>query len=119
MNGTATRGFHAAVLLVSAGVFGGCAPPLRSTLDRPPSAAEVAELWVEPTDATKRDLFYGIGGMKLAPDPSAHFEYVADKKDPYSYSPGCTVRDPDGIKWTVKFGAEARPEVLASRLIWA
>jgi hypothetical protein len=34
-------------------------------------------------------------------------------------NPKIDVRDQDGIKWKVKLGAEARPEVAASRLVWA
>src|SRR5512139_691298 len=84
-----------------------CGPPvIRSTLDRSPTAAELAELWAEPVNAGSRDLFYGIGGADLVPDASAPFDFVADKEDHDSYSSGCTVRDPNGLKWSVKFGAE-------------
>src|SRR6185436_6968815 len=36
-----------------------------------------------------------------------------------SYSHGYTVKDRRGITWIAKLGAEAQPEVVASRLIWA
>jgi len=79
----------------------------------------MAELWVEPTDVAKRDLFYGIGGARLAPDPDAHYEFVSKKHDIFAFSPGYTVKDPRGLKWSVKLGAEVQAEVVASRLIWA
>ena len=34
-------------------------------------------------------------------------------------NPKFDVRGQDGVKWKVKLGAEARPEVAASRLVWA
>jgi hypothetical protein len=34
-------------------------------------------------------------------------------------NPKFDVRDENGVKWRVKLGAEARPETVASRLVWA
>ena len=34
-------------------------------------------------------------------------------------NPKYVVRDRDKVKWTVKLGLEARPETVASRLVWA
>src|SRR5262249_32291847 len=34
-------------------------------------------------------------------------------------NPKLVVRDRDGVKWKVKLGGEARPETVASRLVWA
>ena len=123
MTRTALRWYHYALLVIAAGTMQ-CAPwyippPIRSTLNRPPTAAEMAELWVEPVDVSHRDLFYGIGGAQLAPDPHARYEFVAKKHDFWASSPGYTVRDPSGLVWSVKLGAEVQAEVVASRLIWA
>ena len=80
-------------------------------------AADIAQLWVEPRDLEKRDLFHGAGGAALAPDPSAPYELV--KIDDTGYSPGYDVRDKRGAEWSVKLGIEAQPEVVASRVLWA
>ena len=79
--------------------------------------ADIAQLWVEPLDLEKRDLFHGAGGAALAPDPSAPYELVAI--DDSGYSPGYDVRDKRGADWSVKLGIEAQPEVVASRVLWA
>ena len=79
--------------------------------------ADVAQLWVEPRDLEKRDLFHGPGGTRLAPDHSVPYELVAI--DNSGYSPGYDVRDHRGVQWSVKLGIEAQPEVVASRVLWA
>jgi len=59
-------GRAAAVLLVLALLLSvGCAPPIRSTVDHPLTAAEMAPFW-ENVDPTSRDLLYGVGGPRLA-----------------------------------------------------
>ena len=40
-------------------------------------------------------------------------------EDPDDTNPKYAVRDEDGVKWKIKLGAEARPETVASRLVWA
>ena len=79
--------------------------------------ADIAQLWVEPRDLEKRDLFHGPGGAALAPEPAAPFELIAI--DDSGYSPGYDVRDKRGAEWSVKLGKEAQPEVVASRVLWA
>ena len=73
-------------------------------------------LWQDPTDLENRDLLYGPGGKKDQP-PSGPFEFV--KEDLSGTNPKFTVRDPDGVKWKVKLGAEAKPETVATRFVWA
>jgi hypothetical protein len=90
---------------------------LQSSLGRPPTAEELARLWVEPGDLAERDLFHGVGGPKLAPAPTAIYRYV--KKKTSGKSPGYTVADPQGLQWSVKLGPEAQAEVAVSRLLWA
>src|SRR5579862_4186072 len=41
------------------------------------------------------------------------------KKDLNGSNPKYIVIDQDKVKWTVKLGMEARPETVASRLVWA
>lgn len=88
-----------------------------STAGREPSAAALAELWVEPADLAGRDLFGGVGGARLAPDPQAPFTFV--ERDTKGSSGGYDVRDASGMLWSVKLGPEAQPEVVVSRLLWA
>jgi len=73
-------------------------------------------LWREPADLESRDLFYGIGGPKHAPRPGT-FKFV--KEDLDGSNPKYAVRDDSGVKWKIKLGAEAKPEVAATRLVWA
>lgn len=119
MRGTTRQWCCRAALALALGAMHCGAPPLRSTLDRPLARAELAQLWVERRDSSSLDLLYGIGGRDLAPDPQARYEIISKKHDITSSSPGYKVRDPSGLKWNVKLGAETQAEVLASRLIWA
>lgn len=105
---------------IAAVVWCGCA---LDVFDSEPVAVEgqfsLEQLWREPADLPQRDLFHGIGGAALVPDPRDEFRHLSTKKDPWASSPGYHVRDSRGIKWSVKLGVEARPEVLVSRLLWA
>ena len=82
-----------------------------------PSAASVstATLWKDPGNIKSLDLFYGPGGKKH--EPHGPFEFV--KEDLKGTSPKFDVTDGDGTKWRAKVGVEARPETVASRLLWA
>src|SRR5579862_9062574 len=74
-----------------------------------------AALWRDPTDIASRDLIYGSGGA--GHQPRGTFTFIQEDMD--GSNPKFDVRDQDGVKWKVKLGAEARPEVAASRLVWA
>ena len=78
---------------------------------------DVNQLWVAPSDLESRDLFYGVGGPDLAPDPTDSYELI--EVDKSGYSPGYAVRDREGTRWSVKLGIEAQPEVVATRVLWA
>jgi hypothetical protein len=71
-------------------------------------------LWVAP--AGNRDLFYGVGGKRLAPDPAAKYTVIEIKRG--GFSSGYTVTDVAGGEWSAKFLPEAATEVVASRLHW-
>jgi hypothetical protein len=103
------------VLTLIASACGGRLPAT-TTIDEP-VGAPLSELWVEPRDLESRNLFYGVGGRALAPDPSARFRLVT--VDDSGFSPGYEVRDPHGTVWNVKLGIEAQPEIVASRVLWA
>jgi len=74
-----------------------------------------AVLWRDPTDIATRNLLEGPGGKDHEPHPPFTF----DKEDMKGSNPKFDVRDSDGVKWKVKLGVEAKPETVASRLIWA
>ena len=74
-----------------------------------------AFLWRNPVDIRSRNLFYGPGGKE--DEPHSRFTFL--KEDQSGTNPKFDVRDQDGAKWRVKLGPEARPETVASRLVWA
>lgn len=119
MAARAESGFAAAILSVlilvaTAGLGSACHPQIKSTHPGPISAAQLAELWVDPEP--NRDLFHGVGGARLAPDPAARYTVIEIKRG--GFSAGYTVTDPAGHEWSAKFPPEATTEVVASRIHW-
>jgi hypothetical protein len=74
-----------------------------------------ALFWSDPSDWNSRNLFYGPGGEAHEP----HGPFTFEKEDLDGSNPKFSVRDGDGVKWKVKLGLEARPETVATRLVWA
>jgi hypothetical protein len=74
-----------------------------------------AVLWRNPTDIESRNLYYGPGGEAHQPARGV-FTFV--KEDLDGSNPKFVVLDNNGVKWKVKLGEEARPETVASRLVW-
>ncbi|MBW8869633.1 MAG: hypothetical protein JF563_02465, partial [Acidobacteriales bacterium] len=72
-------------------------------------------LWHDPGHIAELDLLNGQGGNDRKPSPPFKFE----SEDMHGTNPKFNVRDAHGAKWRVKLGDEARPEVTASRLLWA
>jgi len=87
------------------------APTATGEITRP----VLSELWREPSDIHSENLFYGPGGKEH--EPHGPFSFV--KEDLSGTNPKFDVRDKDGVKWRIKLGAEARPETVATRLVWA
>jgi hypothetical protein len=86
----------------------------------PAAAGEITqpvltELWREPKDIRSENLFYGPGGKEH--EPKGPFTFL--KEDLDGTNPKYDVRDEEGVKWKIKLGAEARPETVASRFVWA
>ena len=75
-----------------------------------------ALLWKYPTNISVRNLRYGQGGERHSPHTTV-FSFV--KEDLSGTNPKFIVTDQSGVKWKIKLGAEAKPEVAASRLVWA
>jgi hypothetical protein len=101
-----------------------CAPAIRPTVQ--PKEMRMEELWREPTEIAKLDLFYGQGGKDHVPDPDVVYTFVERKQQ--GTNPGVTVKDPEGREWHVKQppvgkkaekGAEGPVEVTLSRILWA
>ena len=63
------------------------------------------------------NLIYGAGGKEHAPDLNGSFTFV--KEDLDESQPKFDVEDAHGVRWKVKLGQEAKPEVAAARLVWA
>ena len=101
-------------VMVTVALTAGCHKSIQSTLPGPPTPAQLAELWVQPE--ANRDLYWGVGGKRLAPDPEAQYTVVDMKRG--GYSRGYTVTDPRGREWSAKFPPEASTEVVTSRLLW-
>ena len=104
-------------ILVALCLLSACATPMKNTAASPLTAAELAQLWVEPTDLSSRDLFGGPGAQSAKPDPTATYKVTA--VDTTGYSAGYDVVDPAGREWKVKLGNEVQPEIVASRVLWA
>ena len=85
--------------------------------DKPIDQAAIhnASLWQDPGNIAAKDMLFGDGGE--AGQPAAPFKFIAE--DMNGTNPKFDVEDANGKKWRVKLGEEARPEVVASRLLWA
>jgi hypothetical protein len=94
----------------------GCAPAIKSTAPGPPTARQIAEFW-QNVDPRSRELFYGVAGSRVQPDPAGVFEQKSI--DTMGFSVTYDVEDESGVEWSVKLGDEAQSEVTASRLVWA
>ena len=103
------------IVLFLLGVGLACQRAITSTASKAPTPAQLAELWVEPR--SNRDLFWGIGGKRLAPDPAARYKVIEIKRG--GFSRGYTVVGPGDREWSAKFPPEAGTEVVASRIHWA
>jgi hypothetical protein len=102
-------GVAAALILACSGVGTGKKPDAQS------AERSDAVLWRAPDDIATRDLYYGQGGKAHA--PSGTLQFVDE--DMTGTTPKFNLVDADGTKWMAKLGIEARPETVASRLVWA
>ena len=102
------------VVIAMVGLAAACSPSIHSTIPRPPTAQELAELWDAPSAG--RDLFWGVGGKRLAPDPSVTYKVIQVKTS--GFSKGYDIVGPDKREWSAKFPPEASTEIVASRIHW-
>ena len=82
---------------------------------QPEPALRNAVLWHDPGRIAELDLFRGPGGKEGLPAPPFAFE----EEDRTVKTPRFSAHDATGRKWAVELGRDARPEVAASRLLWA
>jgi hypothetical protein len=106
---------EAGLLLATVCIATACHVSIASTLTAPPTPDQIAELWSEPEPG--RDLFWGVGGERLAPAPAVTYKVLSVKRG--GFSMGMNVEGPDTRKWSAKLPPEASTEVVASRLLWA
>jgi hypothetical protein len=102
------------ILAGAACVAAACHATIRSTQPTPPTPEQMAELWSAPSP--NRDLFWGVGGQRFAPDPNAAYKVLEVKRA--GFSTGLTVEGPGNRKWSAKMPPEASTEVVASRILW-
>jgi len=83
--------------------------------EHPPSPDQIKELWIDPGDEA-RDLFWGIGGKKYAPESDAVYKFK--DRDDIGFSSSYGVKDKNDVEWSAKIGPEAQTEVVVSRILW-
>jgi hypothetical protein len=76
---------------------------------------DIIELWNQPAGIPAENLFYGEGG----PEHQPHGPFTFESEDLEGTNPKFNVHDADGVKWKIKLGAEAKPETVSSRFVWA
>jgi len=81
----------------------------------PPEKVHNPVLWQKPDNIAGLDLYLGQGGEKHK--PAAPFTFL--EEDTNGTNPKFDAKDANDRKWRVKLGEESRPEVVASRLLWA
>ena len=113
-SGSVRRATAALIVLASAVACGG--RTVRTTA-ADPTSVDLSQLWNDPTDLERRDLFAGPTLGTSAPDATKPFAFI--EADSSGFSPGYDLRDANGVEWSVKLGPEAQTEVVVSRILWA
>ena len=72
-------------------------------------------LWHDPGDVSSLNMVEGAGGSGGAPAPP--FQFI--QEDMSGTNPKVLVKDGRGRTWDIKWGDEARPEVVSTRIAWA
>jgi hypothetical protein len=108
-------GVSSAVLLAWTTVACAGATGVVRVPSQPPSAQQLAQLWVDP-GPQPRDLFYGVGGREFVPPADARYTFKG--KDELGFSVSYDVVGPKDIEWSAKIGPEAQTEVVVSRILW-
>ena len=88
---------------------------MKPTGNAPPTADQLAELWIDP-GPQPRNLKTGVANDD--PAPAVERRYEVFSRDVTGFSITYRVRDERGREWHVKIGPEAQTEVTASRIVW-
>jgi hypothetical protein len=110
-----TKPLLAAALLASLAAGDPAAKPAREKSKKAIAESGPSVLWTDPSNIASRNLFYGPGGSSHV--PRGQFTFV--KEDLDGTNPKFVVTDEQGVHWKVKLGNEARPETVATRIVWA
>lgn len=102
--------------VISRAIAADAPPPGKPATTVAAESTAPAVLWREHPDIATLDLRNGPGGAEHAPQ-STTFTFV--KEDLDGTAPKFVVKDEAGVKWKIKLGPEAKPETVATRLIWA
>ena len=108
---------HFALLIVAVGacLASACAPAVKPTGNAPPTAEQLAELWIDP-GPHPRNLKTAVAIDDPAPAVEGRYEVLS--RDVAGFSITYRVRDERRREWHVKIGPEAQTEVTASRIVW-
>ena len=112
----ATKAPRLTAIVVALLCASNCSRAVRQVPSTTGTQPPIEQLWIEPTDISARDLFYGPGGRAAAPAQDT-FEFLDEEVG--GFSRGYDVRDDQGLEWGVKVGPEAQTEVVTSRVLWA
>jgi hypothetical protein len=94
-----------------------CVPFTREARASDPARVRTEELVDAHPRIAARDLFCGVGGCDGAPPAEAPFRFR--ERHNRGSSPNIVVEDARGRVWNAKLGKETKPEIAASRLLWA
>lgn len=106
---------HKSTLLIGCCLLAVGSIGFAQSTDKTSNPTASALIWSDPGDISTRNLVYGSGGEKDQPHPP----FVFEKEDMHGTNPKFDAHDQDREKWKVKMGVEARPETVATRLLWA
>lgn len=109
-----SRPFLWLIVALAAGPIAAYQKPQRvAQVPNPPPGENV--LWSDPGDVAALDFVNGVGGLDGLPEPP--FQFI--EEDLGGTTAKVKVHDAKNRTWSVKFGSEAKPSVLATRLAWA
>jgi hypothetical protein len=94
-----------------------CAPAVKPFMPLDGTGSHLSQFWEEPHDLESRDTLDGPWGRVHAPNPAVVYTFVHNKVR--GASPGMTVTDPEGRRWSIKQSVEGPVEVMQSRILSA
>jgi hypothetical protein len=83
--------------------------------EKAPSPTGMSAIWRDPGAVEQLDFVGGVGRREGTPKPPFTFE----EENLAGSNPKVRVKDANGVRWSVKFGAEVNAETFATRMAWA